>query len=116
LSLLFDSSFFLYPTRLELYSKETIHFEHQSPWVSSVGVCFQASFGIHSIKYLWLTSTDDSQKHHENVYGQKEHEGKLSHEVIAGAASFAAFKAFEDHRRSEGLLPTTPLKTKVIHN
>ncbi|CRG87250.1 hypothetical protein PISL3812_04267 [Talaromyces islandicus] len=45
---------------------------------------------------------DDSQKHHENVYGQEEHKGKLSHELIAGAASFEAFKAFEDHRRKEG--------------
>jgi hypothetical protein len=60
-----------------------------------------------------LTSTDDSQQHHENVYGQKEHEGKLSHELIAGAASFEAFKVFEDHRRSEGLFPQ-PLSTKII--
>jgi hypothetical protein len=40
------------------------------------------------------------------VYGgQEEHKGKFSHELIAGAASFEAFKAFEDHRRKEGLSP-----------
>ncbi|KAF5017420.1 hypothetical protein F66182_10652, partial [Fusarium sp. NRRL 66182] len=44
---------------------------------------------------------DDSQNSHEQVYGQQ-HEGKLSHELIAGAASFEAFKAFEDHCRKEG--------------
>jgi len=26
----------------------------------------------------------------------------LSHEVVAGGAAFAAFKAFEDHQRKEG--------------
>ncbi|EJP64445.1 hypothetical protein ACQRIT_001328 [Beauveria bassiana] len=30
------------------------------------------------------------------------HEAKFSHELLAGGASFAAFKAFEDHQRSEG--------------
>jgi hypothetical protein len=45
---------------------------------------------------------DESQNSHEQVYGGQRHEGKLSHELIAGAASFEAFKAFEDHRRAEG--------------
>ncbi|KAH8702335.1 putative CipC-like antibiotic response protein [Talaromyces proteolyticus] len=45
---------------------------------------------------------ENSQRDHERVYGDQPHEGKLSHELIAGAASFEAFKAFEDHRRSEG--------------
>ncbi|KAJ4147157.1 hypothetical protein LMH87_001702 [Akanthomyces muscarius] len=30
------------------------------------------------------------------------HEAKFSHELLAGGASFAAFKAFEDHQRSSG--------------
>lgn len=29
---------------------------------------------------------------------------KLSHELIAGAGAFAAFKTFEDHQRNEGKL------------
>lgn len=58
---------------------------------------------MHDIHTAGLTSflPDDSQNSHEQVYGQQ-HEGKLSHELIAGAASFEAFKAFEDHRRKEG--------------
>ncbi|KAL1984047.1 hypothetical protein VTN96DRAFT_9644 [Rasamsonia emersonii] len=45
---------------------------------------------------------DDSHESHRKVYGGEKHEGKLSHELIAGAASFEAFKAFEDHQRKEG--------------
>ncbi|ORY80429.1 hypothetical protein BCR37DRAFT_404896 [Protomyces lactucae-debilis] len=44
-------------------------------------------------------------EHHDSyqqVYGQQEHEGKFSHELIAGAASFEAMKMFEDRQRSEG--------------
>ncbi|KAI5789260.1 putative CipC-like antibiotic response protein [Pyronema domesticum] len=32
----------------------------------------------------------------------REHEGSFSHELIAGAAAFEAFKAFENHQRREG--------------
>ncbi|KAK6455340.1 uncharacterized protein RJT20DRAFT_1180 [Scheffersomyces xylosifermentans] len=38
---------------------------------------------------------------HEKVYGDK-HEGKFSHELLAGAASFEAAKLFEDKQRKEG--------------
>lgn len=38
---------------------------------------------------------------HEQVYGDK-HEGKFSHELLAGAASFEAAKLFEDRQRREG--------------
>ena len=34
--------------------------------------------------------------------GEEHHEGKFSHEFAAGAASFAAMKAYEDHERKEG--------------
>lgn len=37
------------------------------------------------------------------MYGEKKHEGKLSHELIAGAASFEAMKAWENHQRKEGM-------------
>lgn len=40
-------------------------------------------------------------EHHEQVYGG-EHEGKFSHELLAGAASFEATKLFEDRQRREG--------------
>ncbi|ODV76715.1 uncharacterized protein CANTADRAFT_58016 [Suhomyces tanzawaensis NRRL Y-17324] len=38
---------------------------------------------------------------HEQVYGEQ-HEGKFSHELLAGAASFEAAKLFEDRQRREG--------------
>jgi hypothetical protein len=37
--------------------------------------------------------------------GEEHHEGKFSHEFAAGAASFAAMKAYEDHERKEGMTP-----------
>jgi hypothetical protein len=37
------------------------------------------------------------------VYGEQKHESHLSHELIAGAASFAGMKAWEDHQRKEGM-------------
>lgn len=59
---------------------------------------------------------DDSQQSHEQVYGDQPHEGKLSHEIIAGAASFEAFKAFEDHRRNEGKpILSTPALTRIFY-
>ncbi|KAF2153413.1 hypothetical protein K461DRAFT_278224 [Myriangium duriaei CBS 260.36] len=43
----------------------------------------------------------ESQDAYDQVYNDK-HEGSIGHELLAGGASFAAFKAFEDHQRSEG--------------
>ncbi|KAK7678146.1 hypothetical protein QCA50_018819 [Cerrena zonata] len=44
----------------------------------------------------------DHEESHTQVYGQEEHEGHLSHEVIAGAASFAAARSYEKKQREEG--------------
>ncbi|EPS40006.1 hypothetical protein H072_6261 [Dactylellina haptotyla CBS 200.50] len=38
---------------------------------------------------------ESSDRHHE-------HKGKRSHELIAGAAAFAAFHAFENHQKAQG--------------
>ncbi|RIA86286.1 hypothetical protein C1645_856478 [Glomus cerebriforme] len=43
-----------------------------------------------------------AKEHHEKVYGEKKHEGSLSHELIAGAAAFEAYKAYEKKREQEG--------------
>ncbi|KAK0549544.1 hypothetical protein OC845_003082 [Tilletia horrida] len=46
-----------------------------------------------------------SHHHHEEVYNAEpgqNHEGKFSHELVGGAAAFAAMKAYEDHQRKEG--------------
>lgn len=53
-------------------------------------------------------ATDDAQQNHQEVYDQDggydnpDNKGKLSHELIAGAASFEGMKLFEDHQRKEG--------------
>ncbi|ANB12000.1 hypothetical protein AWJ20_228 [Sugiyamaella lignohabitans] len=39
---------------------------------------------------------------HNQVYNGQQHESKFSHELVAGAASFAAAKIFEDKQRKEG--------------
>ncbi|GLB05583.1 DUF3759 domain-containing protein [Aspergillus vadensis CBS 113365] len=44
---------------------------------------------------------DQSDDAHRQVYENK-HEGHLSHELLAGAASFAGMKAWEDHQRKQG--------------
>ncbi|KAH8548019.1 hypothetical protein BGW37DRAFT_508791 [Umbelopsis sp. PMI_123] len=46
---------------------------------------------------------DSFQNNHQEFYDTPhEHKSKLSHELIAGAASFEAVKAWEDHQRREG--------------
>lgn len=54
---------------------------------------------------LTVLPTGDAQDNYNQVYnddGQPKNEGSFGHELLAGGASFAAFKAFEDHQRSEG--------------
>ncbi|KAK9366718.1 hypothetical protein V1509DRAFT_628897 [Lipomyces kononenkoae] len=48
-----------------------------------------------------------AQSQSQQIYGNynytpEEHKAKFSHEAIAGAASFEAFKLFEDRQRREG--------------
>lgn len=43
----------------------------------------------------------DHEESYNAVYGEQ-HEGKFSHELLAGAASFGAAKVFEDRQRREG--------------
>jgi Protein of unknown function (DUF3759) len=47
---------------------------------------------------------DEAHDSYQQVYNddRPQHEAKFSHEAIAGAASFAAFKTFEDGQRREG--------------
>ncbi|KAF2422180.1 hypothetical protein EJ08DRAFT_701729 [Tothia fuscella] len=45
----------------------------------------------------WEESHDSYQQVHDN-----DNRAELSHEVLAGAASFGAFKMFEDRQRKEG--------------
>ncbi|KAH7413889.1 hypothetical protein DE146DRAFT_750078 [Phaeosphaeria sp. MPI-PUGE-AT-0046c] len=50
----------------------------------------------------WFDSNEDNyQRVYENDRFD-EHKASLGHEVLAGGAAFAGFKAFEDHQRAEG--------------
>lgn len=64
---------------------------------------------------------DHAEESHRQVYEQGEeyhHEAKFSHEAIAGAASFAGMKAWEDHQRKLGtsiplLHPLNSIRTVI---
>ncbi|RMZ68291.1 SPX N-terminal [Pyrenophora seminiperda CCB06] len=48
---------------------------------------------------------DKKEENYDQVYNNdnfEENKSSLGHEVIAGGAAFAGFKAFEDHQRKEG--------------
>jgi hypothetical protein len=43
----------------------------------------------------------EAQDQYQQVY-ESDNKAEFSHELLAGGASFAAFKTFEDHQRKEG--------------
>nr|POE87384.1 hypothetical protein CFP56_29973 [Quercus suber] len=47
---------------------------------------------------------NEAQDSYNQVYNDQggENKAEFSHELVAGGASFAAFKMFEDHQRKEG--------------
>jgi hypothetical protein len=52
-----------------------------------------------------LDYSDKNEDSYQQVYENNnfdENKASLGHEVIAGGAAFAGFKAFEDHQRKEG--------------
>ena len=54
-----------------------------------------------------LTMFGIFEENYDSVY-KGNHEAKFSHEAVAGAASFAAVKLFEDRQRREGNQLVTP--------
>ncbi|RAH46258.1 DUF3759 domain-containing protein [Aspergillus brunneoviolaceus CBS 621.78] len=56
----------------------------------------------------WFDFGSDQQQAHEELTsyegfdGSEEHKAKFSHELIAGAASFEAMKAYEEHQERNG--------------
>ncbi|RMJ21881.1 cipC-like antibiotic response protein [Aspergillus sp. HF37] len=44
----------------------------------------------------------DSEHAHRQVYHGEAHEASLTHELLAGAASFEAMKLWEDYQRKQG--------------
>ncbi|KAB8202563.1 Protein of unknown function DUF3759 [Aspergillus parasiticus SU-1] len=57
----------------------------------------------------WFGDDSEQAQYHEEYHrhansyeGTEEHQAKLSHELIAGAASFEAMKAYNDHCEKNG--------------
>lgn len=53
------------------------------------------------------TTSGESHDSYNQIYDQQgqpqfDNQSSLGHEVLAGGAAFAGFKAFEDHQRNEG--------------
>ncbi|KAI5467102.1 hypothetical protein BGZ63DRAFT_17194 [Mariannaea sp. PMI_226] len=44
----------------------------------------------------------EARDQRDNVYGEEQHQGHLTHEVVAGGAAFEAMKKWEDSQRAEG--------------
>lgn len=44
---------------------------------------------------------DEGRDNYNQVYNN-DHQSSFGHELLAGGAAFAGFKAFEDHQRNEG--------------
>ncbi|KAG2172043.1 hypothetical protein NQZ79_g6326 [Umbelopsis isabellina] len=45
---------------------------------------------------------DSFQQQHDEVYNSSEHKSSWSHELIGGAAGFAAMRAYEQHEAANG--------------
>jgi len=63
----------------------------------------------------------EGQQQYDQVYNQDQgdqnddqNQGKFSHELIAGGASFAAMKVFEDRQRAEGMLHITLCESFLV--
>ena len=59
------------------------------------------------IAVLTKRPPDDAQRDYNQVQNHDENEPKLSHELLAGGASFYAMHEFEEHQRKEGKLTFT---------
>lgn len=59
---------------------------------------------------------DDAHNHYQNVYHSESHhhKGSLGHEAIAGAAGFAAMRAYESHLRASGQQPSHALMKEIL--
>ena len=48
----------------------------------------------------------ESEQAYDQIYNNDQfddHKSSFGHELVAGGAAFAGFKAFEDHQRKEGM-------------
>jgi len=70
--------------------------ESQDAYQQMCKLSLKQFVGLLYANQLILTDNGD------NNQPQFDNQSSLGHEVIAGGAAFAGFKAFEDHQRSEG--------------
>lgn len=61
---------------------------------------FMPRYPCRSSRFVGESHDAYNQVYDDN--GQPKNEAELSHELVAGGAAFAAFKAFEDRQRKEG--------------
>jgi hypothetical protein len=60
---------------------------------------------FHQDQYTNSYFSDNNEDSYKQVYENDnfdENKSSFGHELVAGGAAFAGFKAFEDHQRSEG--------------
>jgi len=56
-----------------------------------------------------------AEQHYQDVYHNPQpHQSSLTHEAIAGAAGFAAMKAYESHLRATGQQPTHSMMKEIL--
>ncbi|GJJ13089.1 hypothetical protein Clacol_007339 [Clathrus columnatus] len=61
---------------------------------------------------------DDAHNHYQDIYHTEEiqphHKSSFTHEAIAGAAGFAAMRAYEAHLRATGEQPSHPVMKEIL--
>ncbi|CAL5229764.1 g13148 [Coccomyxa viridis] len=57
--------------------------------------------------------SQDNQQNYDQVYNQP-HEGKFSHEALAGAASFFAMREYEKHEEANGKPPNHQFAKEML--
>ncbi|KAJ5671590.1 hypothetical protein N7507_000717 [Penicillium longicatenatum] len=64
----------------------------------------------------WFDGDSDQAQAHEEWQNipQGEHEAKFSHELLAGAASFAAARAYENHVAENGQPPNHAMAKELL--
>eukprot|EP00891_Asterochloris_glomerata_P007935 jgi/Astpho2/7935/Aster-06409 len=58
--------------------------------------------------------SNDQQQAHDQLYGDQPHEGKFSHEAVAGGAAFFAMREYEKRQAAEGKPPNHQFAKELI--
>ncbi|TGJ85766.1 hypothetical protein E0Z10_g2968 [Xylaria hypoxylon] len=63
---------------------------------------FELPGDVMMVVLTFVRLAEESRQKRDEIYDGNPHESHLSHELIAGGASFEAMKLFEDRQRNEG--------------